>query len=274
MAAPPTFCDIARDALKNANLCVCGPGVDLEENPQCKGVAAPPATCAALQLARNNDLYFNWQYAPGNVLDSTNSVLRKAKLANLGAIIEKNKQDVRAQYGQDAPVDDFTFWRMQRCLENASGTPGLSGNTYIDRYSLQTNAEYKPPHLIGGETLTGRLPNSVTSAVPVMMDRLMNPTLLLVVILVILIAVVLGLMRGVSKWKSGSYQRRIAAKVDTEKRLQENNPYAYLGDDMFQVNKADEIRLKVPQYEAEGYCMKAYRQKLGMPMPDGGYPNC
>lgn len=258
-----TACDLTRDALDNATKCAC-PDSNLA---QCKGVTETPPSCAVWKLADYRDTYFKWQYNPADLLSHNASSVRKAKLEDLGADIVAQENILKSHYGDDAPVDELEYWKMQRCLRSSGPADGASdqyGKEYVNRPVLQAEAGYAPQPLFGGKTLEGKLPASATGLVPVMADRFVNADLALILILIILIAVLWGLIASVSKWRKGAYQRNLKAKVARVHKEQAHDKWGFL-DPTVQEDPKDKWRLMIPQYEAQGYCMKEYRQKLGMP---------
>ena len=260
-------CDIVRDALSKAGQCACDGSEASKALAQCtvdgKLLAGPPAACSVFNLAGRRDLYFKTQYSPADLL-AGDATVRQKVLANIGASIDQNRAAVLAAYGPDAPVDDITYWRMQRCLASKDGRAGAFGNTYIDRQTLQAQASYAPQPVIGGRLLEGRVPPALTRLLPVAADRIMNPSLMMAVILIIVLAVLWVLVLKVRKGHGDAYAAGVRARVAAEEKANLDNPFGYLGSP-YVVDKKDEAREKVLEYEARGYDMSAYREKLGMP---------
>lgn len=270
-SASLNVCDIARDALSKSNQCVCDGSEASKTKAQCtvdgKLITEPPASCSVLTLASRRDLYFKTQYDPATALKGGS--LRKKILANIGADIELEEKKVKQAYGDDAPVDDISYWRMQRCLVNKDGTRGTFNNRYVNRETLEEKSSYAPQPAIGASFLKGRIPAKLTNLLPVLTDRLMDPSLMVVVLLIIMLIILWVLITKAIAGKRAKYMSTVRSRVDKVKEENLDNPFAYLGDS-YEESKSDDLRLKIPEYEARGYCMAAYRKKLGMPSG----PNC
>lgn len=199
---PVSACDIVRDALAAGNLCKCDGSPAANALPQCtadgKTVATPPPSCAVLAMASYKDTRFKWQFTPYNPFDPVSVRVRDGMLADITRTIDAHADTARAHYGADAPVDDVSYWTMQRCLANADGSPDSFGDTYVSRAALIRNAGYGAQPLVGGLALSGRIPAESTALTPVLTDRLANPSLFLAVLLIVLLAVLLGILRAVT----------------------------------------------------------------------------
>jgi hypothetical protein len=215
--APPDVCEIARDALRDGNKCGCDGSEASKSMPQCtvdgKLLTQPPAACSVLALATRRDQYFQMQYDPRTAFE--NSDLRNRILANIGADVEAAEDKVEKAYGAGAPVGDISYWRMQKCLANADGSPGDFGNKRIDRATLRERGSYGPQPVIGGSFIAGRVPSGLTSLLPVRTDRVMNPSLMFVVLLIVILAVLSGLVSAVagSPGQAGIRQARQDARA-------------------------------------------------------------
>lgn len=251
-------CAIVRDALAKGPRCDCT-GADL---PQCRvgGVlmTSPPASCKVLDLAATRDQYFQTQYSPLDLASSDGKVTRDATLRDLGYAIAKSEAELRQAYGADAPVGAISYWRMQQCLADESGRR-VAGRKYLGREDLVRDGNYAGKPLLGGAALAGRMPAGLVRMVPVLGDRLMGPELLLLVILLVLVGISWGLAASVARQGRGAYRRSLEARLAAARRA----PPA--GGPAAAALVVDKQRAKVFDYEAQGYCMRDYRKKLGMP---------
>lgn len=264
-----TVFDLTRRALDESSKCNC----PAEGNAACVGVLEPPASCLVGQLAHIQDLLFAHKY---RVDFKTPAEARRAEVADIEEDVKHLEGQVAAAFpdccaapGAGKPTvrgSDFQYWKMQRCLLFPDGTKAPGGQRYVSRETLKAQLRYAPKPLIHVKALDGKLAPQYTDLVPIMADRVMNPELVLVVILLVLIGVVWGLLSSVSKWKRAKYFQGIRDRDAAIEAAEAADPWRYeTGTPSFTVDPNDKWRLLVPQYEAQGYCMKEYRRKLGMP---------
>lgn len=249
-----TVCEITRQAVREAPQCAC----PNDKLIACRDVAVAPDSCTVFKIAEYQEKLFNEQYSPGK-----SSTVRKATLTNLATDIKSQEQILQDAFGKGISASDCQYWKMQRCLSNANGSKNGFGRTYIGRQELET-VGYAPAPIIHASFLDQKLPPNLTDLVPIMVDRVMNPELAIVVILVIIIGILWALIASVSKWKKGAYARNIRRRDKEIEQKEASDPWKFMSPTYVE-DPNDKWRLLIPQYEAQGYCMEAYRKKLGMP---------
>ncbi len=191
----PQVCTLVRDALESKRRCPC-PNPHL---PVCEGVPTTPPECSVFQLATHRDLQFNWQHDPAGLSSAPARVVRQKKLAAIEIDIGRNVAALEAKYGTTptarAAIGNVTWWRMQRCLNKPDGSPGGNfGHKYVGRLDMEA-AGYQPYPLFGGRLLeAGRVPAALVQALPVLMDRALNPGLMAVAVMLLLAVILAGLL--------------------------------------------------------------------------------
>lgn len=179
MSGGVSVCQILRDgalAAMSAAACAASP---------------PPPACLVLDLASKRDLYFQAKYTPANFLTPQ---VREKELAVLANDIAVDVAALESRYGAAAPVGGVTWRALPGCLWSPAGGPGgPNRNTHFERDDL-TALGYQPQPALGGAALAGRLPAALTQAVPVGLDRVLNPDLAVVVIFVLLAALLAALL--------------------------------------------------------------------------------
>ncbi len=183
--APPTKCDILRD------------GVRARMNADACGGASPPAGCSVLTRASDADALFYYTY--GGPLAGA----ARAEAADLiRGDVAAAEARIRAAYGPGAPAD-LSWYDLTLCLWNPEGLPGgLYQRKYFGRRDLE-GLGYKPAPILGGAALEGRLPPALTDAVPVWLDRAVNPDLAVVLVFLLLLLVFAGLLRAAYRSEKG-----------------------------------------------------------------------
>lgn len=257
-------CAAVRQAVADANKCGCKPPDD--PRLQCKGLTAVPASCAVWGLAQRRDNLFQVQYSPEGAspfASSVNRVAHERAVADLQADVAKLEGQVRAAFPAltDADLADIEYWKMQRCLAD-----GAERAKYFDRPRLQA-AGYAATPLVNVKVPDSlALPTNFKNLVPVMADRLAPPEIVLLFILLVLVAAALGLYALSRQQRKTAYARAVRQREAGVAAAQAADPWARMfGAPTVREDPDDKLRALVPQYEAQGYCMSAYRQKLGMP---------
>jgi len=266
------LCTTMRAAMAQSRKCRC-PDKSL---PHCDGIESPPGLCSVFKLANDRDIRFNWAYGLEGLQAS--EAVYQAKQTNIEHNIEEQGNILRKQEpGSREPgshqrldLDDVSWKNMQWCLLSPDGRPsGQFAHTHIKRQDLALEG-YKPRPLIGGDKFYGTLPPAVTDIVPIYMDRFMNPDLLLLLLLIVLLTV-LGLLVYTSRqWARKCLIRKAVKKRMTREALEDSDPFKGTGFESWSADPNEKWKALVPIYEAENYCMKEYRKKLGMPPG----PNC
>lgn len=278
-------CNALRTAIADANKCGCKlPG---DNRLQCRGLTEVPPSCVLWELAQRQDNLFqvNAQSRVRGLNPFASKIDRLAHqkaVTNLKVDVEKLKGEAKKAFPElsDADLDDLQYWKMQRCLINADGDPAVTPNgsrKFVGRTRLQTTGYSATPLINVPVPKAAKLPESVARLVPVAADRVAPPEIILLIILLVLVAVALGLYsthkHAERKRRREAYMQGLRAHDASIAAREANDPWAKLGSPTYQVDPNDHLRELVPQYEARGYCMAAYRKKLGMPArPDA--PGC
>lgn len=259
--AAPTKCDIIRDG---AQALIGGKCKSKQpKSPQNHGVHGDesiPAACHITQLATKKDMYFKKKYDPSGLVSGSARMIRKDELGALQNDIDADTTRLEREYGLDAPTD-ITWDDFTECLWNPAGYPGgPHSNKYFEREDIKLLG-YRPQPLFGAKALEGALPATLASHVPVWLDRVFNPDLAIVLIFVVLVVVFAALM----------YRAHRPAPAPSEKGdpLHEKGGTQPSPREAAPESPEAVWKALVPAYEAEGYDMAAYREKLGMP-PKGG----
>jgi hypothetical protein len=255
-----TMCDMVRDAMAAQPQCGCPD----PNKPQCKGITNPPIACSVFNLASHRDVEFQWQYDPTSLFSDTQRKLREKKLADIEGDIQKDEELLQTQYGAAAPVDQISWWRMQRCLMSPNGQPG--GNfkhKYVGRQDMET-AGYTPYPLFGGSMFEGDIPAQISNALPVYVDRIINSDLMIIIIFVLLVAIFAILIYKAYEWDQGEPAREAAVKAAQLVKDESKDPYRGTSFKSWPTDPNEKWKTLIPVYEAQGYCMKDYRKKLNM----------
>lgn len=196
-------CDIAADAVTQANLCACPPAGAADAPPQCEGRDGPPPSCKALELAERRDLHFNWKYR----LNPPGGGQRQAKLAALERGISELEGELRAAYGPGAEVEKVAFWRFRGCPLPAGGAGDRFGRKTIGREHLAA-AGYTSRPLVGGSLEGKILTPAAANFVPVVCDRIAPPDLVVIFVALVLLALAAA---GYRAWRR---RRQKAGEAD------------------------------------------------------------
>lgn len=169
-----TKCDIIRK------------GCNLFYESKCDKKKAP-VECNIFQIANVNDLYFKEKY---NLSDPKT---RKLKLNIYGNMVNDLSKPLKKKYGKDAPVD-IKWHNFTDCLWNENKYPGGYENSkYISRNDIKIMG-YRPDPLIGGKI--DQIENSkvINYVVPVVFDKMFNPSISLILILFVILIIIIGLI--------------------------------------------------------------------------------
>jgi len=183
-------------------------GVDAAISGGCSLAHAQP-DCAITDAASKRDLFIQTKYTPSRLLTRRAREIRARELDILRNDIADDAAQIRQTHGADAPTDiawnDFT-----RCLWNPDGQPGgPHGNTYFERNDL-ASIGYQPRPILGGAVLQGQFPR-LTNAVPIWMDRFVNPDLAILVLIVALVcAALIACRRSIQNKITGTPARHTA----------------------------------------------------------------
>lgn len=255
MTSVPTKCDILRAgaaATMSASACSGSP---------------PQADCAVMQLLAKKDMYIQTKYSPSGLASGTARDIRTKELSIIQGDIDALTAQIQAKYGKDAPVD-LTWNDLTECLWNSDGGPGgTHNNKYFKRDDLMTLG-YQPQPALGAATLEGKLPSTLTGGVPIWVDHALNPDLAVIIIFAFLIIIFAVLMYNAYKWTQKAPEREAAAKAAWRTEMEAHDPYKGTSFESYPADPDSKWKTLIPVYEAEGYCMEAYRKKLGMPVTD------
>lgn len=252
----PTTCDILRDgaqATMSASACAG---------------SSPPPECYVMDLATKRGMYIQTQYSPSGLVSGTARGIRNKELSIIQNDIDADVQALQTKYGADAPTDGITWDALTECLWNPDGSPGgPNRNKHFKRDDL-TALGYQPQPVLGAATLEGKMPRTLTSAVPIWMDHAFNPDLAVIIIFAFLLGIFAALMYNAYKWTKKAPEREAAAKAAWRKKMEAHDPYRGTPFESYPADPDSKWKALIPVYEAQGYCMEAYRQKLGMPVTD------
>jgi hypothetical protein len=253
-----TRCDIIRDAMH------------AQADGKCADPNTPPPECVAMGLATQRDMYFRTQYDPSTLLSKDKRLVRTKTLQALQTGITDKEQQLRAKYGPNAPVN--IAWRdFPLCLWNKDGSKyGAFGNKYIKRDDMNL-AGYKPQPLAGGQALAGsflKKPNTnppiSTSPMPVWLDRVLNPNLMLIFIFVLLVIIFAVLVYKAQQWKKKAPERTQAAYDKERDTFEKDDPYRGSKFESYP-DPTKQVRQYIELQEASGYDMAAYRKMYSLP---------
>ncbi len=251
----PTKCDIIR----------AGAAARMRSGV-CTG-EAPPPDCYVTDLATKRDMYLRTKYSPVGLLSGTARDIRNKELAILQTSLDLDLAHIREKYGAAAPAqiswNDFTD-----CLWNPDGSPGGPyGNQYYGRADL-ASLGYQPQPLVGATAFQGQLPPKLTNAIPIWVDRILNPDLAVVFLFVLLVAVFAILVYRSYVWTQHAPERARAAKEALRVEKEKDDPYRGTSFESYPADPNAKWQQLIPRYEKEGYCMESYRKKWGMPVSD------
>jgi len=255
MTNVPTKCDILR----------AGAAATMSASA-CSG-SSPQADCAIMQLLAKKDMYIQTKYSPSGLASGTARDIRTKELSILQGDINALTKQIQDKYGASAPVD-LTWDDLTECLLHPDGSRGGGhNNKYFERNDL-TSLGYQPQPVVGAATLEGKLPATLTQGVPVWMDHAVNPDLAVILIFALLVIIFAVLMYTASKWEKKAPARTASAKAAWRTKMEAHDPYKGTAFESYPSDPDAKWKALIPVYEAQGYCMEAYRKKLGMPVTD------
>jgi hypothetical protein len=220
-----------------------------------------------MDLATKRDMYIQTKYSPSGLVSGTTRDIRNKELAILQNDIDDDIKQLQAKYGADVPTD-LTWNDLTECLWNPDGSPGgTHNNKYFKRDDL-TTLGYQPQPVLGAATLEGKLPSTLTGRVPIWVDHAFNPDLAVIIIFAFLIIIFAVLMYNAYKWTKMAPEREAAAKAARRTEMEAHDPYKGTPFESYPADPNSKWEALIPVYEAQGYCMEAYRKKLGMPVTD------
>ena len=170
----------------------------------------PSPECEVLSMATKRDIYFDILYSPSEFLTSERRASRKELARGVKNSIDISQTRLEKLYGTGTPLN-IRWSDFPLCLWNPDGSPGGNfNNVYFSRNDL-SGAGYAPRPLLGGKLLEGKLPQKITSKIPVWTDKIFNPDLLVVLIFAFLVlvfaAVLLSRSLSRSSKKTKPFQR-------------------------------------------------------------------
>jgi hypothetical protein len=230
----------------------------------------PAAACDVLTLADRRAALFQETYSPAALLGD--AAVRRGTLADLEADVVAAEKAVRDGLGVDQALAAGVSWpALSECLWNPDGSAGgASGRKYFGRADLGRLGYAPRPALAAGQGLQGRLPAPVVDLVPVWLDRAFYPevaALLVFALLVLLFGALLLKAYRSQKPPSpaAAEERRRREKEERRARLEASDPFRGSAFESFPAPPGQKYQKLVAAYEAQGYDMCAYREKLGMP---------
>jgi hypothetical protein len=257
MTSSPTKCDILR----------AGAAATASKAAGCDG-ATPQTDCSVMALLAKKDMYIQTKYDPSGLVSKTDRLVRTKVLSNLQGDINTLTDQIQSRFGKEVPASDLSWGSLTECLLNPDGSPGGGfGNKYYRRNDLESLG-YQPRPALGAATLQGKIPAKLTQAIPVWMDHVVNPDLAVILVFAILIIIFGVLMYNAYNWQKGAPAREAAAKTARQAKMEESDPYKGTAFESYPSDPDTKWKSLIPIYEAQGYCMEAYRKKLGMPVTD------
>lgn len=239
-------------------------------NGQCQADADDPSpACNVFKMANAQQQLFKAKYDPsgffGLFSNEAARATRQQEIENYEGMIDQAANSLRSEFGPTAPVH-VKWSQFPKCLWNVDGSPdGPNQNKYIERNDL-AGAGYSPQPLIGGETLEGGLPDTITKSMPVWLDGVFNPDYAAVVIFVLLILIFAILLYKAYKWEQKAPERARMAAAKRHRELEATDPYARTSFPSYPEDPKAKWLPIIQQYEAQGVDMTAYREKLGLPL--------
>ncbi|GFR89416.1 hypothetical protein ElyMa_002542500 [Elysia marginata] len=251
----PTICNIFREGVRASM-----------QASTCAG-SSPPPECRVLDLATKRDLYIQTKYSPSGFASKTARDVRNKELAIIQSNIDDDVKALQSKYGADAPIDGITWNALTECLWAPNGTPGgPNHNKYFKRNDLVALGYQPQPAL--GHAAQKKLPLALTSHIPIWMDHAFGPDLAVIVIFGFLLVIFAALLYSTYKWSKAAPQREMAAAAARRAKNEAHDPYQGTAFESFPDDPNSKWKSLIPIYEAQGYCMEAYRKKLGLPIAE------
>lgn len=186
-------CQAVRQAAAESNKCTCAPG-GKDPRAQCQGVEGPPASCALWGLAGRRDKLFKARFSPQGLLGDSQA--HRMILTDLETDVAKLERQVIDAFPtlSDAEVEKISYPYMAKCTINENGQPLVNPATgkKTKKYTrdMLQGYGYRPDPLLNIIIPPAySLPAQITDIVPVSLDRIAPPEIILLVLFVLLLCV-------------------------------------------------------------------------------------
>lgn len=256
-----TKCDIIRDmaAVLNCGLCEGKPTSNCPA-----GVS--PVVCSIPSIANDRMELAALVYNPANILPENKAVFSLSK-QNYATAIQNSETELGAAYPDAEKGATSVSWPdLEYCLWNLQGTPaGTASNVYFGRKDA-LDFGMVPPYPVGGTFAQGSIwkPGKKQSPVPLTLDYIANPDLIVIIIFTILVIIFAVLIWKTYQRARGAPRRAEQQREAVRRRLEASDPYQGTAFESYPDPLA-KCRNYVETMESQGYNMTYYRQKCGLP---------
>jgi hypothetical protein len=163
----------------------------------------PPVDCELIDIMNRKEMLFNGTFNPLNFIQLS-GLERSIYINLLKAGITSDIANLKAEYGEDASVENITWGDVLKCQWSADGsTGGMESSKYITRNDINYLGYSPYPLFVGKNSLeidpstfplTNSIPRKYLNTVPLWMDRFVNPAIAFILIVLIIFVLVSGIL--------------------------------------------------------------------------------